>query len=455
MLIRFHIENFLSFKEEQEFSLVPGRVASHSNHLVKEEENGISILRAAAIFGKNASGKSNFINAINFAKKLIINQHPASATINVRPFRLDDSYLSKPSQFRFEVKLNDKIYDYGFSITRREVVEEWLFEVKKTTEKMLFERKGKSFQFGKIDFELGIQDSETTTTVKQAEQRLSYVGEDTRDNQLFLSAAFERNQPYFRDLYTWFDKSLHVIDFDSRYYPEFMIDQQKDFTENFSQILRQLDTDIEGIVLQRVDVEQEFLKAYPFVEDLKPILEGLEPGTKAIFPMPDNRRFAIKKAMDGTLEGSKIMTKHKKIRNSDYTLFELNWESEGTQRLMDLIPLLFLLKDSQCTIFIDELGRSLHPELTYKLVKLFLEKDDLFRSQLIFSSHEDFLLDFELLRRDEIWFVDKQNESSKIYSLEEFKPRYDKDIRRGYFQGRFGATPLIDLDRIVNSLHPV
>lgn len=452
MLIRFHVENFLSFREEQEFSLIPGRVSQHAGHVIKDDdENGISTLRTAAIFGKNASGKSNFINAVIFARELIVNKYSPSTTIPVRAFRLDRKYLNRPSKFRFEIKINDKLYDYGFSVTRKEVIEEWLFEIKKTTEKMLFTRNGSDIVFGKIDFSLGIQESEKITTTKQAEQRLTFVGEDTRNNQLFLSATVERNQPYFRELYEWFDKSLHIIKFDSRYYAEFMIDEHKDFINNYAKILNQLDTGIEGIELQKVNVEQEFIKAYPYLEDLRSILDELEPGSKAIFPMPDKRRFAIKKDKDGNLEGSKMMTKHKLIGENKYDFFEINWESEGTQRLMDLIPTLFLLKKSSCTIFIDELARSLHPDLTYKLIKLFLERDELFKSQLIFTSHEDFLLNFDLLRRDEIWFMEKKDES-KMYSLEEFKPRYDKDIRKGYFNGRFGGTPIIDIDEIAKTL---
>jgi uncharacterized protein len=147
------------------------------------------------------------------------------------------------------------------------------------------------------------------------------------------------------------------------------------------------------------------------------------------------------------------MTKHKKkaskalnlFGDDQFEFFEINWESQGTQRLLDLIPMLFLMKNSSSTIIVDELARSLHPELSYGLVRSILDNKLNFKSQLIFTSHEDYLLDFELLRRDEVWFVDKNsNGESSIYSLEEFKPRYDKDIRKGYLTGRFGAIPVLD-----------
>ena len=129
----------------------------------------------------------------------------------------------------------------------------------------------------------------------------------------------------------------------------------------------------------------------------------------------------------------------------EFEFFEINWESQGTQRLMDLIPMLFLMKEQSSTFIIDEIARSLHPEVSYQFVKLILENPSFSNSQLIFTTHEDYLMDFELLRKDEIWFVEKNKfGESSTYSLEEFKPRYDKDIRKGYHQGRFGGVPKIN-----------
>lgn len=191
---------------------------------------------------------------------------------------------------------------------------------------------------------------------------------------------------------------------------------------------------------------------------MRETIEDIAPQSKVLLPIPDDRRFAIIKNKAGEISCYKLMTKHKKrIRAKEglfetmeeCVLFELNWESQGTQRLMDLVPSLFIMKNSSSTIFIDEIARSLHPELSYKLIKLILSNENLFRSQIIFTSHEDYLLDFELLRRDEIWFVDKnKNEESSLYSLEAFKPRYDADIRKGYLQGRFGGIPVINEERI-------
>src|SRR5690606_35813285 len=190
MLIRFFVDNFLSFREEQEFSMLPGRSYQHPHHIIKGDDGTeFSLLRMAAIFGKNASGKSNFINAVEFARNLIIDGPSTSGTIPVRPFRLDRKLRSKPSRFQFQIHINGRSFDYGFSVNRKEVVEEWLYEIRKSSEKVLFERKANKIELGEIDYSVGLKESDKVTTEKQAEQRLVFVGEDTRDNQLFLSAT--------------------------------------------------------------------------------------------------------------------------------------------------------------------------------------------------------------------------------------------------------------------------
>ena len=464
MLIRFHFENFLSFKDETEFTMVAGRSTQHTDHQIRSTNTfSPDLLRASAIFGKNASGKSNFIKALGFAKDLVTNSPSIGSKIAIRPFRLDSESLRKPSSFRFELLINGKVYDYGFILNSKMVLEEWLYEIKRTTEILLFKRKHGTVTLGKIDYSKAIDpDNPLKSNKKDQELRLHFVGEDTRDNQLFLTASIERNQPYFKQIYDWFNNSLHIIRPDSKFYgTEFQLiegDKNDNFIADFETLLKELDTDIEGIELTQVDVNNDLIKAYPYLTDLRKTIEEIEPQSKVLLPMPDDRRFALIKNKAGEVSCFKLMTKHKKSVGPEEelfettetsVLFELNWESQGTQRLMDLVPSLFMMKNSSSTIFIDEIARSLHPELSYKLVKLILSSQNLFRSQIIFTSHEDYLLDFDLLRRDEIWFVDKnKNEASSLYSLEEFKPRYDADIRKGYLQGRFGGIPMINEERI-------
>ena len=138
------------------------------------------------------------------------------------------------------------------------------------------------------------------------------------------------------------------------------------------------------------------------------------------------------------------MTVHKLPSQKDSVLFEIYEESDGTQRLFDLIPALIELSNNDRVFVIDEVDRSLHPNLTKSLIEYFLLNSKGLKNQLILTSHESSLLDLKLLRKDEIWFTEKRpSGSTSLYSLEEYKPRFDKEIRKGYLQGRFGAIPLI------------
>jgi AAA15 family ATPase/GTPase len=152
--------------------------------------------------------------------------------------------------------------------------------------------------------------------------------------------------------------------------------------------------------------------------------------------------YIIAKSNNQELKISKLMLKHK-VGGGEETLMDTAEESDGTLRLMDIIPILYKREGHSQVFIIDELDRNLHPNLCYQLIQLFLVQEDS-NSQLIVTTHESNLLTFNLLRRDEIWFVEKDPQGASVaYSLEEFTPRYDKDIQKGYILGRFGAIPII------------
>ncbi len=468
MLIRFNFENFLSFKEETEFSMVAGRSQQHQNHkIISQQEHIPSLLRAAAIFGKNASGKSNLVRALMFAKRLVVQGVSKSSNIPVRPFRLNQEQVKKPSSFRFELLINNRIYDYGFVLNRKEILEEWLIEVRRTTEVPLFTRVKNKITLGKIDFSQALKENSglENESLNDKKLRLSFVGKDTLENELFLTTSVERKQPYFKEIYDWFDDSLNIIRPDSKFMGtelQLLEGEKSDFIKDYESILKKLDTGIEGIELVELnDIDKEFVKAYAHLESVRNVFDELEENSLSLLTMPDERRFVLTKDKVGKVSCRRLMTKHKvKNRRDDtlfkkldeYELFELHWESQGTQRLMDLIPMLFIMKNKSTTFVIDEISRSLHPDVAYKLVRLVLMNESFKQCQLIFSTHQDYLMSLDLLRKDEVWFTKKdESGESSIYSLEEFKPRYDKDIRRGYLKGRFGGVPYIsesDLNRV-------
>jgi len=432
MLIRFRVRNFLSFKDEVEFSMIPGRVRKqHPNHIISggSGRNDVDLLRAGVVYGANASGKSNLVHVLGFAKGLIIQGIKARKPIPVTPFKLDKVSLSLPSKFEFEIRCAGKDYLYGFEIDNDRVHSEWLHRIKKTTTTLLFERKTDAKN--KTSVELGTLDFKTKKDI----EFLGFVARGTRANQLFLSESIDREVSYFEEIYNWFDK-LMVIYPESRFGMDLSVDSKH--TNDMVKYLEKFGTGVCGFDLQKVVAESEFPK-----ELLNDIVKDLKPGEKTgLMNSMGGQRYLITKGKDGELTMSKFVLKHRMVDCNDEVPFDTDDESDGTIRLMDLLPILTTLDSNPRVFVIDELDRSLHPNLCYQLIDEFLAGSN--QNQLIVTTHESNLLTFDLLRRDEIWFVEKNKQgSSVIYSLEEFTPRYDKDVQKGYLLGRFGAIPFI------------
>jgi AAA15 family ATPase/GTPase len=265
----------------------------------------------------------------------------------------------------------------------------------------------------------------------------------TRPNQLFLTESIERGVKHFEIPYSWFDEILTFIFPYTRFEGlEFTIEEDKEFTNLLLKFLQLFNTGISDVVLKKVDI-QSTLGDLPerIISDL---LDDLEVGDKVVLSAPNDRRYLIHKDQINEIQVSKVMTKHKMFGCDDEALLEVAEESDGTQRLIDLIPALIQLLKMDRVFVVDELDRSLHPKLSHIILELFLNNKIQQKSQLIVTTHESSLLNLNLLRRDEIWFVEKDDRGvSSVYSLEEFTPRYDKDVRKGYLLGRFGAIPIV------------
>lgn len=439
MLITFKICNFLSFNEDVEFSMLASNVRELSSHCIKgKSRSEVNILKSAVIYGANASGKSNFIKAISFAKDLIVKGTSAIGGEN-KYFRLDNNNKNKSTKFEFEFKHNGKMYAYGIELSLKDqkIKEEWLFQLLKTTDKPIFERK--VLTNGKSEIEIALKfDTET-------QNRFEVYKKDIKDNQLFLSEINDKNfdevnnVKAFKDVFDWFQNNLVVISPDSK--PEFLstiIDNEK-VKPYFCNLLEIFGTDIKDIQTIEKDLDKQFPTELKnkLLEDIKGDVAGVELGYgKNILRFSKNK--------NGELKIIEINTQHTLNNSKEMVDFEIDEESDGTQRLIDLIPVLIRSAQNTSTYLVDEIDRSLHPELTKKILETFFFNTENIESQLIVSTHESSLLDLSLLRRDEIWFVEKdKNGASQMYSLEQFKPRFDKEIRKDYLQGRFGGIPFI------------
>lgn len=385
MIIRFSVENFKSFNDRQELVMIPAKkLKTNKEHVIAL--NKVSVLRNATIYGANASGKTNVIDAIRFAKHVITKKIPMEASKMC--CRVFSENQEKESKFEFEIYKNGKFYAYGFSLLMSEQIikSEWLYELlpSKNTQTMLFER-------------------ETDTS------RLE-LGEN-----LILD----------EDLVTIFPDQP-ITDFEYFY--------GDGGSDKINEIIELFDTGISKVKIEEISVADLKNKiptkiAEDILGSFKNKLEDSADNMKAMMSLRTNTAFYnIKGAKGEEPVITTIMLEH----GNAFSDFEFSEESDGTRRLFDLLDIL-ISNEKNKTYVIDELERSLHPKLTYKFLELFFEHLKENNKQLIFTTHESTIMDQELLRRDEIWFVERNKDNvSHLYSLDCFKERYDKKVSKAH-----------------------
>jgi AAA15 family ATPase/GTPase len=423
--------------------MLAGAVREHSSHVIATSgRNGSTILKSGIIYGANASGKSNLIKAIDFAQNMILKGIKESITHN-KYFRLDAENIKKDSEFEFEFKVGEKIYAYGFSVylANKKFKEEWFFEVGKTKDKPIFERKILADGTSEIKVELKLD--------KEGETRFSVYKKDVLDNQLFFKEINGKNikniknaNP-FMEAYSWFEHQLEMLYPNSIEHIDLL--EMKTSQDTFNNMLDFFKTGINGLSTKNVEIEDVKLPKN-VLKEIETILQQQDRVHVVADLSWKKERYTFFKTNNGELKTVRLLTKHfvKNSLENDTIDFELNEESDGTQRIMDLIPMLNILSAENKVFIVDELDRSLHGELTRKILEIFFATSENVESQLIATTHDVNLLDFDLLRRDEIWFVEKNNlGESSVFSLEEFKPRGDNQIQKRYLQGRFGGIPNI------------
>ncbi len=443
MLIQFTVENFLSFDAKTTFSLVALRSdQQHPLHVVADGVGKVPpLLRAAAIYGANAAGKSNFINAVLFAQNLIVRGTRSGQAIPVTPFKLGTD-RERPSRFEFLFAYQGTLYSYGFVLNSTQILEEWLYATPKAQEVRYFERMALANK--EIKVELGR--TFTGKSSKQA-QFLEFVAKGTRPNQLFLTEAMDRNVTAVAPIIEWFQNVLLVIPAEALpRHLEFNVDQNAQLTDFLATVLRTAGTSIEGVITEEISLD--FDQYFPEMPGMmrSQVLQQLQEATETkglLLNYRNEKQYFLKRGEQGEVTMVQLQTLH---RTGDGRLIEftLDEESDGTQRLIHLAPALLSLQVMpERVILLDELDRRLHPLLSRLFVEAALDVNNR-RSQLIFTTHETSLLTLDLLRRDEIWFVEKDAfGASHLYSLAEFKIRPDLKIEKGYLNGRFGAIPFI------------
>ena len=448
-LIRFNVKNFLSFFENEsgqseEFSMIAGKVRSKREHIYDNDK--IKLLKFAAVYGANASGKSNLVKALNFMKKTIVDGLPKGHTDMY--CKTDRANKEKKSYFELEIMLDDKYYAYGFEVilSQSKFVSEWLVELKSDgSEKNIFTR---DIENGETEFS-----SELKRDKKSYEKLKNYAEDIQEDSEVLLLSIMNKNKKtlyekynnlkVFRNVYMWIERKLD-INYPDRPISDYSYMAKTEKIDEVCKIIKAFGTGITGFQMVDVDpeeifrmipnrIKEEILKD---VENKKVTVNRMKLKEIGIVMRSNKDFFILNIASNGKVEGKTI----KFLHGEENILFNLSEESDGTVRILDLIEV--LLSGANKTYVIDELDRCLHPSLTCKFVETYLQLAAERNIQLIVTTHESRLLDFDILRRDEVWFVNKRiTGESDIYSLEEYNTRFDQKIDKAYLDGRYGGVP--------------
>ena len=389
------------------------------------------ILPIAAIYGGNASGKTNLFKALSFTINLILKGTKPDSLIPVEAYRLDGNSAAKATRFSFELLIDETIYEYSFAVTRKAILEERLVKITSTSEKVLFDRRD-----GKPNFGAGVVDIPF----------LSFAFQGTRDNQLFLTNSVSQKVDTFRPVYDWFNNCLELVAPDSRFEPfEQFLDEEHPLYSTMNEMLQKLDTGIAHLGGEEIPFDN-----LPLPDALKTMLkEDVREGMSVrVVSDPSVERYIVTRKQ-GELIAKKLVTYHQKPDGTE-TKFELQQESDGSQRIIDLLPAFLEISARKSTkvFVIDEVDRSLHSLLSRHLLEGYLKScAPESRSQLLFTTHNVLLMDQHLLRRDEMWVAERDSSgASQLRSFSEYKDvRFDKDIRKSYLQGRLGGIPRIPI----------
>lgn len=429
MLIEFKVENFRSFRDQQLFSLVASRDSNHPGNLIPCD--GFSVAKVAAIYGPNASGKSNLIKALSAVERFVL----ASATkmnlgdrIDVSPFRLDAEMRNKPSRFELTIVVEGITYVYGFSATPDRVHDEWL-SVRKLG--------GRLSQW--VDRRFAPETEKTNWQLKgPIKSDAELLKAKTRDNCLLLSRGAELNIEPLSPLFLWFRKSLQILDLSTppiHFAQETArrMDRNIELRSHLFELIRDADFGISGIDVAEVPAFTQLPEDTPDV--LREFYSNVQTGLKTHTSKNDLTKFSV-------------TTEHTQHEAGEAIKFNLEEdESNGTQRFFAVVgPILDALQNGHVLV-IDELDCSMHPKLTRKLIELFQSIEwNSTGAQLIFATHDSSLMQSSLFRRDQIWLTEKRRDgSTDLFSLHDIdsenRPRSSESLEKNYLAGRYGAVP--------------
>lgn len=397
----------------------------------------IKVLRRGALFGPNASGKSAFIDSIKFAKKYIVEGQRSGKNTGVSQFKGEIEDLNGMTLFQFIFYLDNNVYEYGFSLTSKRVAEEWLLLQTKADFVPLFTRI--TDENGNTQIELGARFGRSDSKNRQLAEVLKTSMKENQKNQLFLYKLNENGIKRAEKIIRWFE-SIQVIfpDTKIRWLP-IRVKEDADFREFLSESLKKLDTGVFKINTSGTEINfQEFAEKMDLPKELVDDIENNKSGLISL----DGRYFVF---FENNNKTSLLQLKFEHLLNNKVANFNIEDESDGTQRLLDLLPILFQMgKKNNAIYFVDEIDRSLHTKLSKYILRTFEENSHNILNQMIFTAHDVNLINLKDFTKEEIWFIEKNNiGETSLKPFSDFEVNENQDIIKDYLNGRFGAVPVI------------
>ena len=398
MLVNFTFKNFRSFRDEMTLSMEAASIQELSEAVVKSCDE--ELLPVAVMYGANSSGKSNVLKALKAMRDVLLNSVKLNPKdkLDAEPFCLDLTSAEQPTSFEIQFTLNGSKFRYGFDYTANEILAEWLYE-KRVGEREfeLFLRSGNEFKISKTRFAEGNGKQDATPS-----------------NRLFVSLVAQLNGKLSQSILDWFSSIEYISGMDGKEYAgktlEMLFLNKQGATE-IKQLFTETNLGFMDIDIELVDSDTLKMKA------------------ESVHRLYD---------LNGNMIGVRNFSTDK-------------MESEGTKKMIEIAgPLVDAILSGKILV-VDELDAKLHPFLTRKIIGLFMDREiNRNGAQLIFATHDTNLLNLQYLRRDQIWFTEKdKTDSTELYSLVEFrddagnKVRNDRNIEKDYINGRYGAIPFM------------
>lgn len=438
MLYRFIFENYKSFKGRNEISFIPESTNRHAAYM----DTPIPVLRDAVIYGANASGKSNVVKAISFMKRLVVTNN-LSIIVPKLAYRMSEDTKRNPSLFVAEMRIGDKLYQYGIALSflRGMVLNEWLKEYSAEAEqwKDLIMR---VWDEDTQKYEVSLSFPENSENASRYNTYAQDLASSTKVLALSVLAEKELQSDVYVDsiqnVYKWFEELIIIFPHTKYNLLGKVVKDIDAVNELYKKYFKIFGIDIDEIKLSKVPSNYIRLDDDIKEEIRKDLLKD-DDGAMAMIHGED-QDYLVELSEEKTLQFSEVRFVHRQGKYE--TDFSLDEESDGTQRLFDLIPMLGYVAESDKVVVIDEIDRSLHCLLTQEMFKNFIESTENRHSQLVCTTHQVLLMDLDLLGRREIWFVEKKAKESKLYSLDQYKFDGDTlDVARNYLLGRFGGIP--------------